>query len=87
MENPLHWVSSGAPREGELEIAGMAWSEQVWGLEEIETRGLLPTPNAFVLLAGETPEERRPVSLVMLLAGLIVGVVGAAVLRRDPWPR
>ena len=65
----------------------MAWTEDVWGLDEIRAAGLTPTGNALVLLSGETPEERRPIGRVMFLMGAVVSAIGALWLRRNPWPR
>lgn len=80
-------ISSPGPRDGELDFVGMAWTEDVWGLDEIRAAGLTPTGNALVLLSGETPEERRPIGLVMFLMGAVVSAIGALWLRRNPWPR
>jgi hypothetical protein len=81
-------VSSSVPRDGELDFVGMALgSDDTWSLDGVRTAGLTPTRSAFVLVSGETPEERRPMGLVMFLIGAVVSTVGALWVRRNPWPR
>jgi hypothetical protein len=75
-------VSSSQPLMGEGDFLGMAWSDDVWGVEEIAARGLDVSDDAFVLVRGETPEERRPVGLVIGAAGAALAALGAMLLRR-----
>ena len=76
-------LSGSAPIIGEGDFAGMAWADDVWGLDELAARGLVIVPGAFVLLSGETPEERRPIGLVIAACGALLCAAGTFVLRRS----
>lgn len=80
-------LSSTDTLHGERDVAGMVYTDDLWGLDELREAGLTPTRTAFVLLSGETPEARRPLGLVIFLVGAVMSVVGALWLRRNPMPR
>lgn len=75
-------LSSGSPVAGEGDHTGMASTDDVWGLDELRARGLAIAPGAFVLVRGETPEERRPMGLVIFAVGAALGSVGGLMLAR-----
>ena len=75
-------LSTSDPSIGEGSFAGMAWTDDPWGVDELEARGLAIAPHVFVLLSGETPEERRPIGLVIGACGALLCAVGSFALRR-----
>lgn len=79
-------LSASNPLAGEGDFAGMAWADDVWGRDELTQRGLVIAPGAFVLLVSETPEERRPIGLVIFGVGALLCAVGTFFLRRARRP-
>jgi len=78
--------SNGGPRDGEGTFSGMTATDNLWGVDEIGARGVTLSPDVLVVLEGETPEERRPIGLVILAIGGVLSAIGGFMLSKA-WPR